>query len=431
MAKKRNLLVNKTSNLQGVISAPPSKSYTQRAIMIGGINGNNVMIENPLNAKDTQATIKAWASLGASITKSPRGLKIKGFRGTPSPRRNIINVGESGTLLRFILPMLALAKGTFTVKGKETLLPRSNKTIVEALKSWGIKIRGKGKDHKLPITIEGQGIIKGGRTEVDGKEGSQVVSSLLIAAPFAKEDTTIVLKTELVSRPYVDITIDVLKDAGINVERKGYKEFRVKCNQTFKPREKFVVHGDYSSAAFLMAAACLVPSDVVITDLANDKQGDRKIITILNKMGARIKKTGNTIKIKGPFELKGIKIDGKDIPDLVPILAVIACFARGRTKISNISHLAHKESNRITSPAGELMKLGADISTTKNSLTIKQSSLKSETVSACKDHRLAMSFAVAGLMIGDLRISGFDCISKSFPSFLRDMKALGAKFKLA
>jgi len=427
--KHIDIVVEKTPKLAGTIQAPPSKSYTLRTIMIGSMDGK-IKIKNPLYSEDTLATIKAWQKLGATIEQNNTSLCIKGFRSIPKPEGNSINVGESGTLLRFILPILALAKGSFCVCGKGTLLGRSNKTIVEALKSWEIDNSGEGKNHKLPIKIKGEGRIKGGETYVGGKSGSQTVSSLLIAAPFAKKNTTIIIKDRLVSRPYVDITIDVLKQTGIKVEQRGYEKFYVKCGQKFKPKKEYKINGDYSSAAFLMAMACLLPSDITITNLINDKQGDRKIIDTLRKMGAKIKRLKNTVRIKGPFELRGIDIDCSDTPDLVPILTVLGCFAKGQMRICNISHLAHKESNRITAPAGELMKLGANISTTRNGLTIKHSCLKSGHVSSCNDHRIAMALAVAGLKIGDVRITGFESVSKSYPNFLRDIKSIGAKFKV-
>ncbi|MBL7170402.1 MAG: 3-phosphoshikimate 1-carboxyvinyltransferase [Candidatus Omnitrophica bacterium] len=410
-----------------MVKAPPSKSYTQRAIMIGSINGS-CKIVNPLYADDTLATINAWKELGAVIKKESNHLRIRGFYGSPCPRGHSINVRESGTLLRFILPIIALAKGSFKVLGERTLLGRSNRTIVEALKSWNISIAGTGKDHKLPIKLEGKGEIRGGKTYVSGEQSSQTISSLLIVAPFAKEDTTIIVKDKLVSRPYVDVTIDVLQQVGIQVKKESYKKFYIRRGQRFKTQKKFIVHGDYSSAAFLIAAASLLPSDVTITDLVDDKQGDKKIIDILKKMGAKINRVDNAVNVKGPFELKGINIDCGDTPDLVPILAVLGCFAKGKTRIYNISHLAHKESNRITTPAGELMKLGADISTTKNSIIVKQSCLKPGHVSARGDHRIAMALVIAGLRIGDVRIEGIECISKSYPDFFKDIKSLGVKF---
>ncbi|MFA5143731.1 MAG: 3-phosphoshikimate 1-carboxyvinyltransferase [Candidatus Omnitrophota bacterium] len=427
--KVTNIIVEKTPKLSGTIKAPPSKSYTHRAIMVGSVNGICRII-NPLYSNDTLATISAWNKLGAVIKKLPQSLHIKGCSGLPRPKSNSLNVGEAGTLLRFILPIIALAKGRVKINGKGTLLDRSNKTIIDALRSWDINISGTGKDHKLPIKLNGIGEIRGGKTRVSGKDTSQTISSLLIVAPFAKNDTTIIVKDKLVSRPYVDVTIDILQKAGIKVKNKNYKRFYVKCGQQFKSQKKLIIHGDYSSAAFLIAAASLLPSNVIIADLANDKQGDKKFISILDKMGAKIKRIKNTLRIKGPFELKGIDIDCSDIPDLVPILAVLGCFAKGKTRLYNIAHLAHKESNRITAPAGELMKLGADVSTTNNSIIVKQSYLKPGHVSSCNDHRIAMALVVAGLKIGDVRIRGVECISKSYPDFIKDIKSLKAKIKI-
>lgn len=427
--KHVNIIVEKTPELVGTIKAPPSKSYTHRAIMVGSVNGICRII-NPLYSDDTLATIYAWRKLGAVIKKGLRSLRIRGCNGLPRPRSRSLNVGEAGTLLRFILPIIALAKGKIKVNGKGTLLGRSNRAIIKALRSWNINISGTGKEHKLPIKLKGKGEIRGGKTLVSGRDTSQTISSLLIMAPFAKDDTTIIVKEKLVSRPYVDITIDILQKAGIRVKNEAYKKFYVKHGQRFKSQKKFIIHGDYSSASFLIAAACLLPSDVTIVDLADDKQGDKAIIDILNNMGAKIRRLKNTVRIRGPFELKGIDIDCSDTPDLVPILAVLGCFAEGKTKIYNIAHLAHKESNRITAPAGELMQLGADISTTKNSITVRQSRLKSGYVSACNDHRIAMALVVAGLKIGDVRINGVECISKSYPNFLQDIKFLGAKIKI-
>jgi 3-phosphoshikimate 1-carboxyvinyltransferase len=298
---------------------------------------------------------------------------------------------------------------------------------VEALRSWGVDIRGRGQSHKLPVRISADGRLKGGTVAVDSGVTSQVISSLLIAAPFAEQDTTIRLSKKLVSRPYVDITMDVLKWAGIKVQREGYKTFRVKAGRKFSPRSGFTVHGDYSSAAFLLAAACLVDSHVTVTDLVNDCQGDRAIIRILRAMGANVNVTGDTVAVTGPCALHGIEVDGSDTPDLVPVLAMLGCFASGTTRIRNVGHLVYKESNRLARPAGELKKLGARISFSKDEMVIRHSNMHGGRVSGCGDHRIAMALAVAGLEIaGGVTIAASDCIAKSYPGFVRDMKTLGA-----
>ncbi|OGX31753.1 MAG: 3-phosphoshikimate 1-carboxyvinyltransferase [Omnitrophica WOR_2 bacterium RIFCSPLOWO2_12_FULL_46_30] len=425
--KSFNLKVRRASLLKGRLKAPPSKSYTIRALICAGLDAK-VKIVNPLIAEDTRAAMRALEHLGARIKPGKNFLLVTGFAGFPSAKGGRLNTGESGTLLRLLLPVIALGKGKFVVNGRGTLLKRTNKPIAQALLSLGVEIKGSDSDFRLPLTIDAKGKIPGGRVKVSGSLSSQTISSLLNIAPLAESDTKIIAEGEVVSRPYIDITIDVLRQAGIGILRQGYGKFFVKSGQRINFKKDVVIPGDYSSAAFLIAASCLVKSDVTITDLLKDSQGDRQIIHILNAMGAKIKHINNEVSIKGPFELKGIDVNCRDTPDLVPILAVVACFARGKTRIFNIGHLAHKESNRILAPAGELKKLGAKITAGTDNLVIEGSALKPGEVCGCNDHRIAMSLAVAGLAAGGVDIRGAECISKSYPNFIPDMKFLGAKF---
>lgn len=423
-----DLKVEKAPYLRGALEAPASKSYTIRAILAASLNGK-IRIVNPLFSQDTQAAIKALEVLGSRIRKKEGSLHVRGFQGRPSLKGQSVVVGESGTLLRLILPIIALGKGEFKINGRGTLLKRPNKPIVEALLSLGVDIKGKGQNSCLPITIHGKGAIPGGKVAVSANMSSQTISSLLMVSAFALRDTTIIIKDKVVSRPYIDITLDVLNMAGVKIQRRGYSRFFVKSGQGFKLKKDFIIHGDYSSAAFLIAASCLIKSDVIITDMVKDRQGDRKIVDILNKMGARIKHSADRIEIRGPFELKGIDIDCSDTPDLVPILLTVSCFAKGRTRIYNIGHLAYKESNRISAPAGELRKLGARIKIGRDKIIVQESSLRPQAVvSSCNDHRIAMALAVLGLRTGGLIIKNSECINKSYPNFIRDLKALGAKF---
>ncbi len=424
------MYVKKTSLLKGVLKAPPSKSYTHRAIVIAALD-NNTRVINPLFCEDTVATVELMKKLGAGISrgkyKNIPCLKVKGFNGSPSLKGKEFNAGESGTLLRIVLPLIALLKGRHTVNGKGSLRERPNAPIIQALQGWGIDIRGRGKDHKLPIVIDSDGCIRGGRLAVSGRISSQTISSLLIAASLAQAETNVIIKDRLVSRPYVDITIDALRWAGIRVENRGYRSFKIEPKAHLEPKGDFIVHGDYSSAAFLLAAACLVPSDITLTDLVEDKQGDRAIIAILQKMGAVIKRKGSELNVKGPFDLKGADIDCSDTPDLVPILAVLGCFAKGKTRLRNIEHLIYKESNRIAMPALELSKLGAHIDFTRKELLIRRSELQGGTVCPHNDHRLAMALTVAGLKAGGVTIQQPGCVAKSYPAFFSDMTKLGAK----
>lgn len=426
MKREALLRVEKTQCLKGKVKASPSKSYTIRAIACAALSGR-VKIINPLISEDTQAAIGAFRLLGALIEKRGNALKVKGFVGRPFLAGEV-NVGESGTLLRLILPIIALGKGRFLVQGEGTLLKRPHKAIAEVLLSLGARIQGKDSEFRLPLRIDGRGELSGGKVKVSGQMSSQAISSLLTVAPLAVRDVELVVKDRVVSAPYIDITLNVLKLFGIKVKRQGYKRFFIKAPQTYEPKEDFVIHGDYSSAAFLITAGCLVESDITIADLVNDNQGDRNIIQILNSMGAKIIHANGCVRIRGPFNLKGRDIDCSDTPDLVPILAVAGCFAKGKTRIGNISHLAYKESNRILAPAGELKKLGANIRAGADSLIIEESVLRPAVVSGCNDHRIAMALAVCGLRIGGIAIKGIDCVNKSYPRFIPDMKSLGARF---
>lgn len=444
--RRFDLKVNQSHYLKGTVNAPASKSYTIRAIIAASLNGKTRIV-NPLFSQDTRAAIKALEALGARIRKKEEpvltpstftlsersnlkgSLQVYGFQGRPSLKCKSVNVGESGTLLRLILPIVALGEGEFEINGRGTLLKRPNTPIAQALVSLGVDIKGKGRDFRLPITIQGKGAIPGGKVFVSAQMGSQTISSLLMVSAFASRDTTIIIKDKAVSRPYINITLDVLEWAGVKVKRQGYERFFIKSGQGFTSKEDFVINGDYSSAAFLIAASCLVKSDVVITDMVKDKQGDLRIIDILNKMGARIKHLGDRVEIRGPFGLKGMDIDCSDTPDLVPILLTVSCFAKGKTTIYNIGHLVYKESNRVTAPAGELRKLGARIDIGRDRIIVQESYLKPKTmVSSCDDHRVAMALAVMGLRTGGLIIKNSECINKSYPDFIRDFKSLGAKF---
>jgi 3-phosphoshikimate 1-carboxyvinyltransferase len=426
MRKESLLKVEKTLSLKGKVKASPSKSYTIRAITCAALSGR-VKIINPLISEDTRAAIGAFRRLGALIEKRGNALKVKGFGARPSLVGEV-NVGESGTLLRLILPIIALGKGRFLVQGEGTLLKRPHKAIAEVLLSLGACVRGKDSEFRLPLRIDGRGELSGGKVKVSGQMSSQAISSLLTVAPLAVHNVELVVKDKVVSAPYIDITLNVLKRFGIKVKRQGYKRFFISAPQSYEPKEDFVIHGDYSSAAFLITAGCLVESDITITDLVSDSQGDRNIIQILNSMGAKIIHTNGCVRIRGPFNLRGRDIDCSNTPDLVPILAAAGCFAKGTTRIRNIRHLAYKESNRIQAPAGELKKLGANIRVGADSLIIEESVLRPAVVSGCNDHRIAMALAVCGLRIGGIAIKGIDCVNKSYPRFIPDMKSLGARF---
>ena len=426
-------VIHPISRLRGTVRAPGSKSYTHRAIIVASM-GENTLVENPLFCKDTDKTIRTWTQLGATITPDGKNLRIKGFEGHPRPTSGKFDVGESGTLLRLVLPMLALGKGEFEVDGHGSLKDRRNFEIVHALKSCGVEITGRTADYRIPVRLRANGKLRGGNITIGGRTSSQVVSAFLLAAPAAEQDTIITIEGTLVSRPYVDITIDVLKQAGVSVCREGYRKFHVKPGKVSPPR-RFEVPGDYSSAAFLIVAAVLTSSEVTITGLVEDKQGDRRIVDYLRQMGANIDVHADALHIKGPQKLHGIEIDCSDTPDLCPILTTVGCFASGKTRIYNVKHLVHKESNRIVEPAAQLRKLGANIEYDIDEGEIisrcSVDQMHGGIVDAANDHRVAMSLAIAGLtMKKKVGITGFQAVDKSYPEFVRHINELGGNITL-
>lgn len=423
-----------TTKLSGTLNASPSKSYTHRAIMVGGL-GQDSIIENPLVCADTVATARIWRQLGAEMKYDTASgiMRVRGTDGRVCLEDNEINVGEAGTLLRLALPGIAQCSHPVTVDGEGTIRSRPNSSVVRPLRELGADIQGEGSDDCVPLQVNGKGPIRCGTIRLDGKTSSQAISAFLIWAPTftsggGETSSLIIVEGDIVSRPYIEITLDVLEWAGLRVEHEDLIGFEIPAGQTADTKGKsFRVGGDYSSAAFILAAAALVESNVTLKGLHPDRQGDRAILDILRRMGVDIKDTGCTITVKGPADLKGIEIDCKDTPDLVPVLTALACFADGRSRFFNIGHLKIKESNRLSAPAEELRKLGASITIGDSEIVIEPSKLRPGTVHSHGDHRLAMALMVAGLRLPGLVVEGVKSIMKSYPAFIRDMRTLGAE----
>jgi 3-phosphoshikimate 1-carboxyvinyltransferase len=419
------LKIKPTSALKGRIYLPASKSYTIRAFLIAACGGTSV-IKKPSNCDDAKAALDAARALGSAVIDKGNGAwQIKAGNGVKIKRK--INVRESGTALRFLLPLLSLKEGAFTVEGKGTLRGRPNKFLIETISAMGKSIAGTGPQHGIPIKING-GDLKGGKVFLDGSLSSQFVSALLIACPQIKEDTHLYLKGDkLVSTDYITMTLQVLKKAGIEILPVGKREFLIKGGQKFKGLRPFHVPSDYGLAGFHFAAAALTDSDVVFNGNFDPDfiQADGHIIDFMQRMGVDFIRTAGSIRIKGPFSLKGGRFSLKDCPDLVPVMAVLAMFAKGKTRLTDIGHARVKESDRITDLRNELIKTGAVMIEKSNEMTIiPQVQYKNGcTLDPHHDHRLAMAFAVLGLKIG-VNVKDMECCGKSYPDFVKDFKIL-------
>ncbi len=424
------LTVKPVRSLKGQAQLPSSKSYTIRAFLIASCGGESILI-NPSDCDDAKAAMVIARCLGAKIHYKKGNVwhvKTKGQQ----PRMSVMNVGESGTVLRLLLPMLARQPGYFLVRGEGTLAGRPNTHLIQALRAMGVTIEGQDPNESVPISLIGGGL-KGGKLEIEGSLSSQFISAFLITCPQLKEDTHLVITGEkIVSVDYVTMTEQVLKLAGIQMQRLSAREFKIFGNQQFKGLKNFTIPADYGLTGFLMAAAALIKSNVVFFGNLNDHfvQADGAILKFLQDMGVKFTKTKQAIKLQGPFALKGGDFSLKNCPDLLPIMAVLALFADGKTRLYDIEHARAKESDRISDLRKELLKIGARIAEKKNELTIDPQPAYKKNIhfDPHHDHRLAMAFCILGLKIG-ATIDDIECIRKSYPRFVRDLRKIGGKMK--
>lgn len=421
------LLIRKTEQLNGTVEAPPSKSYTHRAIIASSLADGLSQTINPLISDDTLATVDACRKLGAKIELQYAKWIIHGnssFNTSPG----ILDCRESASTMRFMIPVSALAQGIAILTGGPSLSKRPMTPLLQVLSQLGVKCYSKDEEGYPPIIVFGGGIT-GGKATMPGDISSQFISGLLLACPLAKEETKLRLTTHLESKPYVQMTLEVLGKHGISVDAsKDLQNYRIPPNQSYKPADHNVP-GDFSAAAFLMAAATITRSRISITNLCpNSTQGDEAILSILKSMGAGIEIKEQQIDVRGG-SLRGIEIDAKDIPDLVPVCAALACYAEGKTHIINARRLRLKESDRLATIHIELTKMGGRIVEREDSLIIDgPSPLHGTEIDPHNDHRIALACAVAALNAkGITSIKNSECINKSYPNFIQDLKTLGGK----
>jgi 3-phosphoshikimate 1-carboxyvinyltransferase len=414
--------------LIGEIKAPPSKSYTHRALIAASLANGESKIKNPLICQDTEATLNVIKSYGTKIIDKRNLLIINGVKEIKTPD-DVLNCMDSGTTIRFATSILSFAKGISILTGGESLRKRPMQPLIDALNQLNVKcFSAKGNGYPPIIVFGGEGIR--GEAFLPGNVSSQFISSLLFAAPLAKSDVKISLSTPLESKPYVEMTLKILEAHNIYVSASSDRSiFLIPSNQSYKPFNHDVP-GDYSSATFLLAAAALTKSKIKVKGLKNPElQADSAIINVLKEMGAQVNVGENYVEVSSEAELTGIEFDAKNTPDLVPALTVLGCFAKGETKIFNVERLRIKESDRINALISELTKMGGKLTFKNNALIVKGvCKLKGAEINPYGDHRIAMACAIAALKAeGKTKILNPECIKKSYPNFFKDLKKLGVK----
>jgi len=351
-------------------------------------------------------------------------LTIEGIKGTLPIIHNEINLnlGHSGTTMRLIAAIAALSPNTITLDGSERLRQRPVQELLTVLEASGVSIEYLDNTHHLPVKIAGRPTFSD-HIQISGNVSSQYISALLLIAPIAGIQT-ITIQKAIKSKPYIDITRDIMNTFGVTTREEG-NTIHIPHNQHYMS-QTYTIEGDYSSASYLFAAAAICQSEVTVTGLnTNSKQADRAFIDILSNMGCDASKHNNAITISGK-PLHGITIDMSDCPDSVQTLCAVAAYAKGETRIKNIAHLRHKETDRISHTGSELRKMNINIAEKNDEIIINKSQPRGATIQTHNDHRMAMMATITGLKAdGNTTIQNADVVTKSYPDFFNDMKHLG------
>lgn len=405
-------------SLGGEIRVPPSKSLCHRAIIAAALAQGQSIISNVILSEDIMATIKGVQSLGAKVTFQQDKLIINGT--TPKVENNcVIDCSESGSTLRFLIPLGLMQNNTITYTGNGNLGSRPLDPYIKIFKEHGITYN----NSKLPISVTGK--LTSGVFNIPGNISSQFITGLMFALPLLEGDSTIAITDSLESKGYIDLTIDTLKSFGIIIENHDYHSFYIRGNQNYKLTQ-YYVEGDYSQAAFWLAAGALNGNIACLGLDVKSKQGDNVIIDFLKLAAANLELNSYYIK-SSTSELRSFQVDVSQCPDLAPILAVLAALSDGTSRIVGASRLRIKECDRLKAIATELNKLGAKVCEESDSLTIEgMKFLKGGEVNSWGDHRIAMSLAIAATRCTEpVIIHNSNVVHKSYPDFFNDYVMLG------
>jgi len=420
------LLKVSKSQVSGRIKIPGSKSHTIRALFIAGLADGQSEVVYPLVSNDALSAVGTCRALGADIRVMEDRFVVDGFGGLPKVPDDVINVGNSGTTLRFGVMTAGLSEGCTVFTGDYQIRRRQLGPLIEAMNNLGANVFSTRNNGAAPVVIRGR--LKGGKTDLDAFT-SQYLSSLLINAPLLERNTEVIL-TRLNEVPYVEMTLWWLDRQGIKYQNDGFKSFYIEGGQKYKPFN-MVIPGDFSSATFFMVLAAVSGGRFELANLdMTDPQGDKLVLSILEDMGASVSVREDIISISGR-KLQGREIDMNSIPDALPAMAVAGCFAEGETRLVNAPQARSKETDRIHVMFTELSKMGADIEELPDGLVIRQSRLRGCHVSGHDDHRVVMALAVAGLNIdGETVIDTAEAMNVTFPEFVSSVEACGGNIEL-
>jgi 3-phosphoshikimate 1-carboxyvinyltransferase len=405
------------SFVRGEIKAPPSKSMTQRAIAAALLADGQSLLLNPSYCDDSLAAMSIAVSLGARVEPQVDKMKITG---SGELKEKKLNCGESGLAIRLFSPIAALFDEEITMTGAGSLKKRPMQMIEDALNQLGVKCSS--TDGFLPLTIKGP--LKGGYCEIDGSVSSQLLSGLLMSLPLA-EDKSVIKVNNLKSKPYIDMTLGVLRDFGIMITNERFEFFRVQGQQKYLP-VNYEVESDWSGGSFLLVAGA-INGDLKVRGLRTDSfQSDMAILKALERAGATMKISEGKVEIS-KSDMEAFEFDATESPDLFPPLVALASYCKGITKLKGASRLVHKESDRASTLSEEFGKMNIKIEINDDYLIVTGGKVKGARINSHDDHRIAMAAAVAALGASDtVHIKDSHCIAKSYPGFFDDLRKVGA-----
>lgn len=420
--------------VDATVSVPGSKSVTNRALIVAALANGSSTILNPLFSDDSYWLMETLMRLGFTVKadREESEITIQGQAGKiPSLESEVeVYVGNAGTAARFLPPLLSLGGGEYRIDGTPRMRERPVHNLVESLRQLGGNILYDGEEGRFPLVISGGGL-RGGVAKVESSKSSQFLSGLLMSAPYAKGKTVLEIEGELVSRPYIGITICVMKAFGVEVDVDEEHGRYMVSPGVYEPR-KYEVEPDASAASYFMAAAAVTGGRIRIPGLGSEtSQGDIRFLEVLESMGCSVDVRPDHVEVRGPQRLKGVEVDMNEFSDTMMTLAAIAPFAESPTTIKNIEHTRHQETDRIHAVANELARLGVKVEEKQSFLRIIPSSsgaveskVRPATVRTYEDHRMAMSFAVVGLVAPGIRIENPACVTKTFPDYFRRLDSL-------
>lgn len=415
------IAITPVAAIDAVVKVPGSKSLTQRALIAAALAEGESRLIGPLASEDTHFTMEALRAMGVACDdRDPDCWLVQGAGGRIVEPDGDVFLGNNGTATRFLTSVAALGHGRFHITGSERMAQRPILPLMQALGGWQADIVSDAGNGCPPLTLHSKGLA-GGRTVLPEGKSSQYLSSLLLVAPYAAAIAELEVRGEILSKPYVEMTLAVMADFGIRVEAAPSLNF-FRIPQGRYRGGTYRIEGDASGASYFWAAAAVTGGRVTVANVpVPSLQGDAKLLPYLARMGCRIEQTGAGITVIGPQQLEGITVDMGDMPDVAPTLAVTAAFAEGATVINNIAHLRIKECDRVSAVVTELRKLGAEVEEEPARMIIHGkaggANLHGARIETYNDHRMAMCFAVAGLRIPGVEIDGEDCVVKSFPNF--------------